>query len=93
MQKLKKYKLNICNLQKHKTLYNRGMRPYVFSYKKYEKNKKGWEQGGDSLKYEQRFSKSMKILNLEYLLGYLDIVISANFPLKSTLRWKTIPCK
>lgn len=42
MSKLKKYRINICNLQKTKTLYSRGMKPYIFSYKKYEKTKKGW---------------------------------------------------
>ena len=51
MSKLRKYKINICNLQKTKTLYSRGMKPFIFSYKKYEKTKKGWEQGGTSLKY------------------------------------------
>ncbi len=26
-----KYRINICNFQKNKTLYTRGMGPYVFS--------------------------------------------------------------
>ena len=30
------YKINICNFQKGKNLYIRGMRPYCYSLKKYE---------------------------------------------------------
>jgi hypothetical protein len=32
----KAYKLNICNFQKGKNLYNRGMRPYLYSTQKYD---------------------------------------------------------
>lgn len=30
------YKLNICNFQKGKNLYARGMRPYLYSTQKYD---------------------------------------------------------
>lgn len=39
-----KYKINIFNFQKAKTLYTRGMKPYIFSTKNYEANKIGWHQ-------------------------------------------------
>jgi hypothetical protein len=32
--KMQKYKINICNLQKNKSLYSRGQKPYIFSTKK-----------------------------------------------------------
>ncbi len=35
MQKLIKYRFNICNLQKSKSLYSRGQKPYIFSAKRY----------------------------------------------------------
>lgn len=60
---MQKYRFNICNLQKNKSLYSRGQKPYIFSAKKYEKEKKGWEQSGDSIKFDQKISKSAKILN------------------------------
>lgn len=34
--------MNICNFSKSKTLYKEGLRPYVFSNKKYEKEGKSW---------------------------------------------------
>lgn len=39
-----KYKLNICNFQKGKTLYTRGMKPYIYSHKKNEEESQGWRQ-------------------------------------------------
>lgn len=38
------YKFNICNFQKGKNLYSRGMRPYCFSKKRYEIENVGWHQ-------------------------------------------------
>lgn len=35
MQVGKVYKLNICNFQKGKNLYARGMKPYLYSQKKF----------------------------------------------------------
>lgn len=35
MQVGKSYKLNICNFQKGKNLYMRGMKPYYYSTKMY----------------------------------------------------------
>lgn len=37
IHKLIKYKFNICNLMKNKSLYSRGQKPFIFSRKKYEK--------------------------------------------------------
>ena len=34
LEKLQKYKINICNFQKCHSLYNRGMKPYFYSVKK-----------------------------------------------------------
>ena len=34
MKKNEKYKLNICNFQKDKILYSRGMKPYILSKKR-----------------------------------------------------------
>ena len=41
-----KVTFNICNLTKPKTLYEQGMRPYVFSKKKNSRSGKLWEQDG-----------------------------------------------
>lgn len=46
LEKLQKYKFNICNFQKCHSLYTRGMKPYVYSAKKAEKEKIGWHQAG-----------------------------------------------
>ena len=35
MQKDQDYQFNICNFQKGKILYGRGLRPYVFSTQKH----------------------------------------------------------
>ena len=37
LEKLQKYKINICNLQKNKSLYSRGKKPYIYSAKRFEK--------------------------------------------------------
>ena len=53
-KKLLKYKLNICNFQKDKCLFARGMRPYVFSEKLYQKEKVGWRQDGENVRFERK---------------------------------------
>ena len=35
LEKLQRYKFNICNYQKCESLYSRGMKPYIFSKKKF----------------------------------------------------------
>ena len=45
-RKLLKYKINICNFQKDKCLFSRGMKPYIFSSKRQAKEKVGWVQNG-----------------------------------------------
>jgi hypothetical protein len=47
-----KYRFNICNFQKSKSLYTRGMKPFVLSKRRHELHKAGWEQVGDNLSYE-----------------------------------------
>ena len=42
MQKDKDYHFNICNFQKAKILYGRGLKPYVFSTQKHLKEKNSW---------------------------------------------------
>ena len=37
LEKLQKYKINICNFQKKSTMYARGQKPYILSKKKFEK--------------------------------------------------------
>ena len=44
-----KVTLNICNLTKANTLYDQGMRPYIFSKRKYEKYKVPWQQDGENV--------------------------------------------
>lgn len=36
--------LNICNLTKHNSLYDQGMRPFVFSKKAWMERQRGWDQ-------------------------------------------------
>lgn len=49
----KKVKFNICNNKRAATLYNRGMRPFIYS-KITEKVKNiKWVQGGDNVSYRQ----------------------------------------
>ena len=43
---MKKIKLNIVNFRKFKTLYNRGMKPFIFSEYQNQVKKQGWVQGG-----------------------------------------------
>jgi hypothetical protein len=42
----KKVKLNIVNFKKAKTMYSRGMKPYVFSSFLNQTNQNGWQQAG-----------------------------------------------
>lgn len=58
LKKGEKYRFNICNFQKEKVLYSRGMRPYIFSKKTFEKEGISWEQGGENVKYEKKPGKS-----------------------------------
>ena len=46
LEKDKVYQINICNFQKAKTLYNRGMKPYVTSYLEHEDKGTSWSQRG-----------------------------------------------
>ena len=47
----KRIKLNICNFRKHKTLLNRGMKPYIFSQYRNQTQGLGWKQGGSKVSY------------------------------------------
>ena len=46
-----KYRINLYNFQKAKTLYARGMRPYIFSQKQYLDNQIGWHQDCEDIVY------------------------------------------
>jgi hypothetical protein len=46
-----KYKFNICNFQKGKSLYARGMKPYIYSRERFLKTKVGWTQIGENVQY------------------------------------------
>lgn len=52
------YKLNICNFQKGKNLYMRGMRPYCYSFGVYLNEGRGWHQLESPVKYRKKSSKS-----------------------------------
>lgn len=62
MKKNTTYHLNICNFQKAKTLYNRGMKPYIFSYKDIQVKGLGWRQAGEDIQYMKRLSKAYQYL-------------------------------
>jgi len=47
----KKIKLNIINFKKCKTMYSRGMKPYILSNYLTQVNQPGWVQGGDNVKF------------------------------------------
>jgi len=65
MQKSARYRFNICNFQKCKSLYTRGMKPFVFSRKRDEQFHVGWEQSGENLKYELKPLRFRTILDNE----------------------------
>ena len=44
-------KLNMLNLMKDDSLYSSGMKPFVFSKKKHEKDGEGWHRGGFNIVY------------------------------------------
>jgi hypothetical protein len=46
MEKEREYTFHICNFQKKKILYARGLKPYVYSTQAYAQAKTGWEQRG-----------------------------------------------
>ena len=61
----KTYKFNICNFQKGKSLYSRGMKPYYYSTKKYLETGVGWRQLKCPCSYKKKLSKSEKVLGYE----------------------------
>lgn len=56
------YQLNICNFQKAKTLYNRGMKPYILSHRDLKEKGEGWRQGGYDILYAKSSSKTYRRL-------------------------------
>lgn len=50
-KRLLKYKINICNFQKGRCLYARGMKPYLRSVKQQQKEGLGWHQGGENVRF------------------------------------------
>ena len=53
LKKDETYKLNICNFHKAKSLYTRGMRPFLFSHRANEEQPVGWQQGGQNIEYSR----------------------------------------
>lgn len=45
-------KLNIVNLTKKYSLFDSGMKPYIFSMMRFEKRKVGWVREGTKVLYE-----------------------------------------
>jgi len=64
-RKLLKYKINICNFQKDKCLFTRGMKPYLYSEKRFKKEKEGWKQDGENLRFEKRQLMATKVYDFE----------------------------
>lgn len=62
-----KYRFNICNFQKSKSLYSRGMKPFVFSRARHDRLRAGWEQSGENLKYECRALRYKALFGAEYI--------------------------
>jgi hypothetical protein len=60
-----KYRFHICNFQKSKSLYTRGMKPFVFSKQRHKQLWQGWEQCGENLKYELRSLRFRTIFDSE----------------------------
>jgi hypothetical protein len=48
-----KIRINICNNRKAGVLFNRGMKPYIYS--KYAERTRGckWQQGGENIEYKR----------------------------------------
>ena len=61
MKKLLKYRINICNFQKDKCLFARGMKPYIYSKRRMEKEGVGWMQEGDNVRFEKKGVNAAKI--------------------------------
>lgn len=86
-------KLNIVNLTKKYSLFDSGMKPYIFSMMRFEKRKVGWVREGTKVLYEQndRFcrevgEKSYYKLSFEYKFNYEGDVVyfSHSIPYKAS---------
>jgi len=58
-------RFNLCNFQKCKSLYTRGMKPFVMSRKRNEQLHTGWEQAGDNLRYDLKPLRFRALLDSE----------------------------
>ena len=58
------YKFNISNFLKSKSLYNRGMKPFIFSKRENQENGIQWHQGSTNIKYDKKTPKSFKICKI-----------------------------
>ena len=50
----KKVRFNIVNFKKYKSLYNRDMKPYIYSEHLKQTKQQEWHQGGQNVKYEKQ---------------------------------------
>ena len=44
-------KINICNMAKPNNLYNKGMKPFIYSMNKKKQTGVGWHRGGENVRY------------------------------------------
>ena len=64
-RKLLKYRINICNFQKDKCLFSRGMKPYIYSKRRMEKEGIGWVQEGDNVRFQKKGITAAKMYQFE----------------------------
>ena len=64
MEKDREYTFHVCNFQKKKILYARGLRPYVWSKEGWAREKIGWEQKGENVVYEKKVGQTFKHLGI-----------------------------
>lgn len=69
-KKLLKYKINICNFQKDKCLFARGMKPYLFSLQRHKREKIGWQQDGENLRFERKVPAASKVYEFDMRATY-----------------------
>ncbi|KAL4504058.1 hypothetical protein ABPG72_022688 [Tetrahymena utriculariae] len=89
-QTSQRVKFNICNFSKNKSLYMRGMKPYIYSQKENSLFKSDWSQQGEKVTYQlkefrypfiKEYIDELKPklyyqLSFEYVFKYSDDVVS-----------------
>lgn len=71
-----KAKFAIKNLYKKNSSYSKGMKPFVFSLRKYKEHGTGWHRGGDMVCYSQNYDNpSRSTLRFTYMYEYDDDIV------------------